>query len=161
MNREIKFRSWDGVRMFHSFNEYDQQGEIHQLEQFFQQLQIGKDFKDKNYILMQFTGLTDKNGKEVFEDDIVKCSYFKMSVGENLGATEVDAELTGLITFNDLSLCVSNIVGKKWSHYTGFAVGEGSCEYTYLHDVYEGSTECEMGIEVIGNIYENPELLKS
>lgn len=109
--------------------------------------------------LIQYTGLNDKNGKEIYEGDIVVCSYFKMSLGINLGVTEVDAELKGVIDFNDLSLCVTNIVSEKWSHYTGYDDGEGSCEITYLHDVYEGSTEAEMSIEVIGNIYENPELL--
>ena len=108
----------------------------------------------------QFTGLKDKNGREIFEGDVVKCSYFKMSVGQNLGAIEVDAELTGVIKFNDLSLCVTNIVGEKWSHYTGYAAGEGDCEVTYLHDVYEGSTDAEMSIEIIGNIPQNEELIK-
>ena len=109
----------------------------------------------------QFTGLFDVDGKEIYEGDIVKCSYFKMSVGANLGAIEVDAELTGVISFNHLSLCVSNIIGDKWSHYTGYAAGEGECEITYLHDVYEGSTDAEMSIEIIGNIHQNKELLNA
>ena len=66
----------------------------------------------------------------------------------------MDAELTGVISFNDLSLCVGEIVGEKWCHYTGFANEEGSCEVVYLHDVYDGSTEMEMSIEVIGNIHQ-------
>jgi len=118
-----------------------------------------QEYWEEEYPIMLYTGLTDKNSKEIFEGDIVKCSYFKMSVGENLGATEVDAELIGVIQFNDLSLVVSNIQGEKWSHYTGYGVGEGSCEITYLHDVYEGSTEAEMSIEIIGNVFENKKLL--
>lgn len=113
-----------------------------------------------NLVFQHSIDKKDIHGKDIYEGDIVKCSYFKMSVGANLGAIEVDAELHGVIEFNDLSLCVTNIVGEKWSHYTGYGAREGSCEITYLHDVYEDSTECEMSIEVIGNIYEHAKLIK-
>jgi len=153
--REIKFRAWDGEKMNYEVDMLSKWGAIK------------KGYSSTPWIKeasagfsMQYTGLKDKNGKEIYEGDIVVCSYFKMSLGINLGVTEVDAELKGVINFNDLSLCVTNIVSEKWSHYTGYDDGEGSCEITYLHDVYEGSTEAEMSIEVIGNIYENPELLK-
>lgn len=142
-NREIKFRAWehDTKKMCRGYETYIAYA------------------NQNNYQLMQFTGLHDKNGKEIYEGDIVICSYFKMSVGHNLGVTEVDAELKGLIMFNNLSLCLTNIIGEKWSHYTGYENLEGSCEITYLHDVYEGSTDAEMSIEVIGNVFENPEIL--
>ena len=155
--REIKFRAWNET--------HNRMDVVNLLDLFYadkpKTLWTAED-KHRRYDsfhLMQYTGLTDKNGVEVFEGDIVVCSYFKMSVGVNLGATEVDAELRGVIEFNDLSLCITNIVGEKWSYYTGYSDGEGSCEITYLHDVYEGSTDAEMSIEVIGNIHENPELL--
>lgn len=158
MNREIKFR---GKRVDNLEWIYGYYG-VHQINHGVWS-RNGNEFPEWHQVIPetvgQYTGLKDKNGNMIFEGDIVLCSYFKMAIGHNLGAIEVDAELKGVIQFNDLSLCVTNIVGEKWSHYTGYTDGEGSCEITYLHDVYEGSTEAEMSIEIIGNIYDNPELL--
>ena len=83
-----------------------------------------------------------------------------MSVVENLGVTEVDAELKGVISFNGLSLCVSEIEGEKWAHHTGYNDGEGECEIVHLHDVYESSTDADMSMEIIGNIHQNKELIQ-
>ena len=71
--------------------------------------------------LMQSTGLFDKNGQEIFEGDVVKCSG-----------------LLGIIkSFKAMWIC--SFV--KYSNYqkVGFFAKE---------------------IEVVGNIYENPELLE-
>ena len=117
------------------------------------------EFKLNNIELMQFTGLEDKNGKEIYDKDIVKIHYFKSIAGENLGVSEVDAELIGVIEITPLSLILKNIIGEKWCEYTGYEQGEGECKVFHLHDVYEGSSDAEYQIEIIGNIYENPELL--
>lgn len=75
---------------------------------------------DDRYILMQFTGLLDKNGKEIYEGDIVRGHNHKGEPGEG-GAVE-------------------------WSN-TGYHVN--NLLVCMTHDP-----------EVIGNIYENPELVK-
>jgi uncharacterized phage protein (TIGR01671 family) len=68
MNRPIKFRVWDkreNKGMYTQNMLYDAQ-----LHHFWQ------DFVDyPGYELMQYTGLTDKNGKEIYEGDILKNPY--------------------------------------------------------------------------------------
>lgn len=94
-----------------------------------------KDFKfyynkNENYEIMQYTGLKDKNGKEIYEGDVVKFDYRQ---DENFE-----------IVFED---------GAFWirSKYT---------EYVSLHEVIEiCKRPNNWQIEVVGNIYDNPELL--
>lgn len=110
--REIKFRAWEEAskRML----DWD----------YFQS--IGYDaffYNGKNPLVrMQFTGLHDKNGKEIYEGDIVKCLD-----GQEGFITQIVWELCGL-----------------------------RLKDTLLGNIVEG---WGADMEVIGNIYENPELL--
>lgn len=85
-----------------------------------------------DFILMQSTGLFDKNGNEIFEGDIVKFSDC------------------------DDDVYVTPVVWDK--NYACFGVsfsGKYPMSFDYLEEFY---TELK-DIEVVGNIYENPELL--
>lgn len=88
--------------------------------------------------LMQSTGLKDKNRKEIFEGDIVNCGYlFNGSPFDELDEYE---EEKGVVKFLN---CGFNI---KFKNDTNLFI-----------DIMES---CE-DIEVIGNVYENKELLEN
>lgn len=80
------------------------------------------------WILRQYTGLKDKNGKEIYEGDIVSTTFDKTDQYEQY--TEV-----GVVKFQSLQWLIADDKHGKNNRF-------------YSHS------------EVIGNIYENPELLQ-
>jgi uncharacterized phage protein (TIGR01671 family) len=123
--REIKFRMFDTL-------EKQFMNDSRVLESKLWALQ-----DNERFIYQQYTGLRDKNGKEIYEGDIVKWTR---------------------LTFADCSRTVieksEDIVGEVYWAETMWAIGDRNRGYLLLphfkHDVFE----------VIGNIYENPELLE-
>lgn len=109
--REIKFRVWDEKEMLYESNSslFDREC----------------DGSGIDYQLMQYTGLKDKNGREIYEGDIVK---EKGSGNEVIGLVDPFNQL-----FNTETVALAG----------------------YL---YYLSKE-KIDIEIIGNIYSNPELL--
>jgi|SRR5690625_4924123 len=123
--REIKFRAWDkankkmhydvgilGSAIYIDFNGQKEYEEVNGHE------------------LMQYTGAKDKNGREIYEGDVIK-----------IWPDDYDCETAGYVV---------KCEGCYWIR----AKDDNSISMP-LFDYFNGIME----LEVIGNIYENPELL--
>jgi len=133
--REIKFRAWSGLvsnedpKMMYWYPVYG-----------------GKRPDDRFSLdnwasgngVMQFTGLLDKNGKEIYEGDIMK------------GVINEGYRLR--IGYKEHEYLIGEI---KWD-YSGFMWELHEEDKRYIQDLVLVDDQ-----EVIGNIYENPELLKN
>ena len=107
--REIKFRAWNGETCKMTYYDFLYTSQV-------------KNFSEGTWSLdklMQYTGLKDNNGKEIYEGDIVKTRAF--------------GDRTTIVNWNKIA----------W-----FAGGDFMDAIGQSH-------------EIIGNIWENPELLTS
>lgn len=106
MNREIEFRAWehDRKKMCYGY-----------------QYNIG-DAEQNKYPIMQFTGLKDKNGKEIYEGDIVSHLH--------------SADTCVVVFQKETAMFLAEEIGDE---KLGFGIEDVT--------------------EVIGNIYENADLL--
>lgn len=97
--------------------------------------------------LCQFTGLKDKNGNRIWENDIVSCEHEKFQEGDSVE----QYPFPDIIKYN--------------RNYAVEFINTGS-SYGYrlrnksIHFMLTGNVIYNHKIEVLGNIFDNPELLK-
>ena len=133
--REIKFRAWGGKNM-----------------DYFDLPDLAKhsegDWWYDNDPVMQYTGLKDKNGKEIYEGDVVSISKRRVSDGAarmprpgQYGEVKI-----GVVRYNN-DLAAFRVKTDNYHIDNG------------ISDSMKFSQSWVQDLEVIGNIYENPELL--
>ncbi len=106
------------------------------------------DENEKYSSWMQYTGLKDKNGREIYEGDIIHCVHWFFD------GNEIEEHFTASVRFRDGSFTLENINSRYYSDYTGEENGKGIC---WIGDI----NYCEEDYEVIGDIYRSPELLEA
>lgn len=118
--REIKFRAWDGNQhKYHYVDLFDSK--------------MPSNWRDW-YVVEQFTGITDKNGLEIFEGDILEC---KRRSGEK-------TQHNFFVSYSEESTC---FVITNSSQPESLTLPLGTNPFSFLY-------------EVIGNIHQHQYLLK-
>lgn len=137
--REIKFRAFCGEKMMYPHGIFINGDRVrlmfygaHEKEECLEYTSIPFNFKEPLY-LMQFTGLKDCANRpaDIYEGDIIKVTHFSEDADYEDMVSEVIFE--------------SGVFALKQRHIDEGEVCPLSCEEHYV---------------VIGNIHENPELLK-
>lgn len=138
--REIKFRAWDGKEkiMWIDIHLTDVDSDDGSNGFLVDRIRNGKleesflfgNYSDEHIVWMQYTGLHDKNGKEIYEGDVVLGKFNLDEVEDYIYLTLTEEEKK---------------TQSKLFHIEDIF-------YPYTNPIPED-------LEIIGNVYENPELL--
>jgi len=119
----------------------------HVAKKMYEETKLGDVFKWQNegqvQSIMQFTGVSDCNGKEIFEGDIIKWGHKKNSseCWHRYAVVQINPDLQlKIIYYKDAKTQEQKTTDNHIFHWGRFAYG--------------GSD-----LEIIGNVHENPELL--
>ena len=132
MNREIKFKFWNKKNSRFLQNDNNSIDKtIFDLWDWAEVMGTCTSFPMGDYVFLQYTGLTDKNKNLIYEGDIVKFSRL----------FEKERKI------------------KELKSFVRFHNGQFGFDLIGFNDMFFTLSD-ECGIEVIGNIFEHPELLK-
>lgn len=122
--KELRFRAWDGKKMIDDVIPVSETSILELFEYEWQETEVEA--------VEQYTGLKDKNGKEIFEGDIVKARWFRTK--------NARFDTSGEVKFND-----------GWFYIYDDPDAQDRLGVP-IHNCYD--------IEVIGNVHQNADLLE-
>lgn len=156
--REIKFRAWIKSKKQWVKADDNKPGLLLEHARFWNDWEDTKDIE-----VMQYTGLKDKNGTEIYFGDVILAPYgrYKYDANEDCDASKILDMIPSVIIYPEDS--------KKWFHKAYSpdplmllaqpTLGEKTFRKRVSSRHYMFPTHSHES-EVIGNIYENPELVK-
>jgi len=150
-NREIKFRAWDKKNGMTTCFAVHASGLCAYMNNEWLEY-------SETPILMQYTGLKDKNGKDIYEGDILS---------PNKRYIEGKQFLIGVVQvkfgkYDDSEIDYGSVgVGWYVTGYHGYKRSNGSIDkYNIGDNKSDWSIDSVLTWEIIGNIHTNPELLE-
>lgn len=140
MSREIKFRGWYTGPHVNRMLEPNFNGPVNEI--------FNDPDNEGKVIYMQYTGLKDKHGTEIFEGDILKCKCWDKR----------KSSIDGFDPLGETPYFYRNSVIEWWrSHCNlGYRLRDGKGKTLMI----KPSSLNAMEVEVIGNIYEHKHLLE-
>lgn len=155
--REIKFRAWDKVdkQMFTVKSLHIDNLVVRSNSLTF--------YRFDDIELMQYTGIKDENGVDVYEGDhitIFKDGYYGGFYAEEKYSGVVDLDDTGT------AFILKNATYRRWNEDIPNKIGDMEISFSMpdsedLEQIYLCAFDLEpSNIVINGNIYENPELLE-
>ena len=146
--REIKFRVWLNGDYFVTAKMIDWETALQEFNAF-------DIFKSPDKMTpLQFTGLHDKNGREIYEGDVLDCVNGDVKISDK---SFYSGRCLGQVGFVGASFILwpRPVVDGRRMHYGCEVLSDGLTKYTWENEIAAGEST------VIGNIYENPELLEA
>lgn len=144
MNREIEYRGFDGREWRYGDLEYNRKDDVAQIHTYKDDGLYNKQYLVDPYTIGEFIGMRDKHGKKIFEGDVVRRKESAYGL-EDIGVVKYDCHLGAFVLeYESYGDTCRDMFEDKFSEEDGNCTIDGTYSY-----------------EVIGNVYNNPELLST